>query len=230
VWAIEQQILKDILDNKRFNKYIDFACGTGRITSFIEPFVDVSIGIDVSGAMMKEAREKLRKTELLNLDILANDPGQKILEDADLITAFRFVLNAEPDLRAKALTKLSGFLGREGILVFNVHGNRHSIRYIEVAIYNFLKKIYFAITRRQPGIFSFKKQLSVAEVKAYLKGAGLRVDGTLSYAFLPSVFSRLLPLKLWILIESLLVKKKVLWGTHLIFMCSREPKLEHLPR
>ena len=51
VWQLESAILKDVVAHIRQRKsrieYLDFACGTGRIISFLEDKVDKATGIDV---------------------------------------------------------------------------------------------------------------------------------------------------------------------------------------
>lgn len=127
VWAREQQILLDVLDRyfgDREIHLLDFACGTGRILQFLEEKVETSVGVDVSIAMLDLARRKLKRTQLIEADITTKDtlPGEKY----NLITAFRFFLNAEPPLRRQAMHALSSLLADDGILVFNNHGTASS--------------------------------------------------------------------------------------------------------
>lgn len=53
----------------RIPRYLDFACGTGRVTSVVAPSAVASFGIDVSGTMIDEARRKLPGTTFLVTDI-----------------------------------------------------------------------------------------------------------------------------------------------------------------
>lgn len=123
----EQEIVLRILDKylKGRNVHLlDFACGTGRITKFLENRVKTSTGVDVSGSMLAVAGKKLERTELIKADITE----ENILKPRkfNLITAFRFFLNAEPELRSAAIKALAELLNEDGYLVFNNHQNSGS--------------------------------------------------------------------------------------------------------
>ena len=127
LWGQEQKALQDILQRflaDREVRLLDFACGTGRLVGFLEDKVANAVGVDVSEAMLQEARAKLSRTELIQADITQND----VLGDRqfDLITSFRFFLNAEPPLRLAVLEVLVRHLARDGYLVFNNHRNSTS--------------------------------------------------------------------------------------------------------
>ena len=52
----EKKILENLV-NKCFQgdlkiRYLDFACGTGRIIGYMEDLVDTSIGVDISDSML----------------------------------------------------------------------------------------------------------------------------------------------------------------------------------
>jgi ubiquinone/menaquinone biosynthesis C-methylase UbiE len=123
----EQEIVLRILDKYLKGKdvhLLDFACGTGRITKFLENCVKTSTGVDLSGSMLAVAGKKLKKTELIKADITE----ENILKPRkfNLITAFRFFLNAEPELRSAAIKALAELLDEDGYLVFNNHQNSGS--------------------------------------------------------------------------------------------------------
>lgn len=122
LWSREQEILLEILKRYfagRDVHLLDFACGTGRITSLLEDRVETSTGLDVSGSMLAIARQKLKRTEIIEADITV----ENILKPRkfNLITAFRFFLNAEPELRSMAIKELADLLTEDGYLVFNNH-------------------------------------------------------------------------------------------------------------
>lgn len=127
LWLREQKVLKDIVETYFAGRPIhllDFACGTGRICGFLEPWVADAVGVDASQSMLDIARQNLKRTELIQADI-TNDPvlaGRKF----NLITAFRFFLNAEPSLRKAALRAIVPLLDSDGLLVFNNHRNQTS--------------------------------------------------------------------------------------------------------
>ncbi len=127
LWNQEQNVLSSFLDtyfnDKKIN-LLDFACGTGRITSFFESRVESSTAVDVSKTMLDEARKKLKRTELIQADLTRNNilNGQKF----NLITAFRFFLNAESNLRIQAMKTLVSLLAEDGYIIFNNHNNKTS--------------------------------------------------------------------------------------------------------
>lgn len=127
LWSREQEILLRILDKYftgRDVHLLDFACGTGRITEFLENRVRTSTGVDVSDSMLEIAKKKLKRTEIIEADITAKN----ILKPRkfNLITAFRFFLNAEPELRSAVMGTLAELLDEDGCLVFNNHQNSGS--------------------------------------------------------------------------------------------------------
>jgi SAM-dependent methyltransferase len=122
LWSREQKIIVHILEKYfrgRDIHLLDFACGTGRITGFMEERVKTSTGVDVSGSMLAIAKRKLNRTEIIKADITTEDvlQGRKF----NLITAFRFFVNAEPALRSAAMQALAGMLSEDGYFVFNNH-------------------------------------------------------------------------------------------------------------
>jgi SAM-dependent methyltransferase len=125
LWSQEQRALTDFVNTYLKNQEIhllDFACGTGRVCEFFEPYVKSAVGVDVSESMLQMARQKLRRTKLIQADITRDAAvlgGRKF----NLITAFRFFLNAEPELRTAALKALAGLLADDGYFVFNNQRN-----------------------------------------------------------------------------------------------------------
>ena len=127
LWSREQEILLKILDKHlpgRDVHLLDFACGTGRITQFLENRVKTSMGVDVSGSMLAIAKEKLKRTEIIEADITAENVLKP--KKFNFITAFRFFLNAEPELRSAAIKAIAELLNDDGYLVFNNHQNSGS--------------------------------------------------------------------------------------------------------
>jgi len=131
LWEIERQVLTDLVRDFRQThprlSYLDFACGTGRVLSFIENMVDDSTGVEISEAMLALAGEKVQRSKLVLSDITSDDSP---LEDQyDLITCFRFILNAELQLREEALSRLVTRL-RDGTsrFIFNNHAHLWSYK------------------------------------------------------------------------------------------------------
>ena len=126
VWDRERTILEDMLDRRLFvprrERYLDFACGTGRVTAAVAPHFTEVVGADISAAMVARAKARLPQAEFVVGDVLADH--ELAGADFDLITCFRFVLNAEPGDRQPVLAWLASRL-RDGDsrLVVNNHGH-----------------------------------------------------------------------------------------------------------
>jgi len=91
----------------RINRYLDFACGTGRITRQLESRADESFGVDISPSMLRIARTRCRFTEFVHADLTDFARQTHELSGFDVVTAFRFFGNAEPALRRLAGTLLA---------------------------------------------------------------------------------------------------------------------------
>jgi len=165
LWSREQEVLLKILDKYFKGKdvhLLDFACGTGRIASLLENRVKSSTGVDVSASMLTVAREKLKRTEIIEADITVGN----ILKDRkfNLITAFRFFVNAESELRSGAMKALVGQLSEDGYLVFNNHQSYGS---------PLMKLRYMRHRWKDPdGIFNV---MTIDEMKELAEGVGLKM-------------------------------------------------------
>ena len=106
------------------SRYLDFACGTARITQTVAPFAEEAIGVDISPSMLEEARRKCPKVTFVQADLTSetNDLGS-----FDLATAFRFFGNAQPTLREEALDVLNRLVRPGGYLITNNHRNPYSL-------------------------------------------------------------------------------------------------------
>lgn len=143
LWEVEKDQLAAIVKDFRAAhprvEYLDFAAGTGRVTAFMENLVDASTSIEISPDMIAVARPKLARTTLLCADITA--PGAPVEGSYDLITAFRFVVNAEPALRLAGLRALAARLrDRTSLLVFNNHGHLPSHKLLMYPVHRFRRR------------------------------------------------------------------------------------------
>lgn len=133
LWQEEKRVLQRELSRLERDvakiSYLDFACGTGRLLSFLEDHVNEATGVDIAEEMLRRARKIVHRARVIRADSTREDPLAG--EVFDFITAFRFFLNAEPALREEAMAVLAGKL-RDGRseLVFNIHGNLWSHRII----------------------------------------------------------------------------------------------------
>jgi SAM-dependent methyltransferase len=184
LWGLEQQYLTDVVDRHlvgRPIRYLDFACGTGRILAFLESRVAESTGVDISANMLELARPKLRRSELIVGDPTTDPflvPGPY-----DLITSFRFFLNAQDELRSAALRVLHGALADDGLLVLNIHGNRWSLRLPSVLFHRYVLRETKPIR---------VNQLSYWKMRRLLRRHGFEVVELRGYGFLPRRLQRLL--------------------------------------
>jgi SAM-dependent methyltransferase len=107
-------------------RYLDFACGTGRMTSVIAALAQHVTGVDVSESMLAHARNKLPAVRFVCADITKStaDIGA---EKFDLVSAFRFFGNAEHELRLEVLHALGKLLPPGGYLLINNHRNPGSV-------------------------------------------------------------------------------------------------------
>ena len=129
IWKLERRLLLRLVRETfpdQPPRYLDFACGTGRILAHLAPHCSGAVGVDVSPLMLQVARRALPGVEIVQADITRDDRlGRRAF---DLITAFRFFPNAETELRQEALVVLGRHLSADGVLVFNNHKHRGSLR------------------------------------------------------------------------------------------------------
>lgn len=194
---------------------LDFACGTGRITEFIEKYVDFSEGLDISESMLQIARKKAIKSKFFYGDI-TNDP-MICPGPYDLVTAFRFVTNAQSDLRMEALKALSSRMERsESLLVFNVHRCIHS--------YLFFHWLF-------QKVFPFKNDhdwhyMSRHDARKLASQSKLKVDRIIGFGFLSSHIAKLFSHSAAFNIEYFLSRiPGIQWfGSEFIVVCHTEEK------
>lgn len=181
VWQEEKKILDRELGllKKRIPapRSLDFGCGTGRIIGHLENKVGESIGVDIAREMLAVAKEKLRRSRLIEADITANDVlrGQKF----DIITAFRIFLNAEPSLQEEITKALAPKLSKDGIFIFNIHGNTWSFRLPMVWWYRLRGRRLNHVSYRQ--------------IKYLVARHGLRIERLYGFGIIPKPFYRLFP-------------------------------------
>ena len=143
LFDIEKNILSDVVKNeinataKGRVKYLDYACGTGRVLNFIIERFSVSeikldaVGMDISEQMLATITDS--PARLVKIDVSTESASEN---GFDLITCFRFFLNAENDLRNSVLRRLHIMLKEDGCLIVNNHGSCSSF----LGSLRFLKK------------------------------------------------------------------------------------------
>ena len=195
LWELERRQIDSIL-NETFPDpdfdYLDFACGTGRVLVHIESRARSSRGIEISSAMANRAKKRVSSAEIVCRDITV--PSADVEAEYDLVTAFRFILNAEPDLRRRAMESLARRLRDENsILVFNNHGNLVSHKLLAFPVHQFRMRG----TRRQSGNY-----LSHRSVVRLAEECGLSVERAAGCGLLGGKLAKSLPPRMVQWIES----------------------------
>jgi predicted TPR repeat methyltransferase len=212
-WRLEQRALDRILRDHLGGgnvAYLDFACGTGRILGHVARQVASATGVDVSPSMMEVAREGAPGAELIEADLTQRDVlGERRF---NLITAFRFFPNAEPELRLAVLRVLARHLATPGVLVFNNHKNKNSLP----------RRISRLLGRETPGL-----TMTHADVQALVSSAGLKILQVVPLACLPfSENHPLLPVSVLEPLERRLSGLRPLAGMaqDVLYVCGAAPR------
>jgi len=170
---LEYHTLKDLIKKyypSGVKTSMDFACGTGRISTLVEKYSKSHTGIDISSDMIKVAKNKCKKTKFIVTDI-TND--KSVNKKYDLITAWRFFLNSEKKLRYDVLKALKKFMNDDSYLIFNIHMNSFSV----VGLQFYLRKKLL----KQEVI----NTMSLGETKRMLDKCGFEVVEVIYLAHLP---------------------------------------------
>lgn len=226
LWSIEREMLADLLAEFRLRSkrsridYLDFASGTGRVIAYLEDKVDRAVGIDVSPAMCKIAKSKLTRASLICCDIAS--PSLSVDEKYDIITSFRFLLNAEPDLRLCALKMLASKLRDENSwLILNNHGNPFSIKLAMLPVHS--------LQRLGKGYQASGNYLTYGEVRRLADAAGLRIERVIGYGLLGGHLAAALGNERASRIESKFLRRPMLscLGTHQCYIASLRISKNH---
>ena len=168
-------LLARLAQDKR-GRYLDFACGTGRILEVAASYFDRCTGIDVSADMLNEARLKVPQAELIcatsPIDL---NPGAHF----SVVTLFRFLLNADNYLRQQVLDWLRSVICDDGVLVLNNHRSAGSVRGFACRVRN--------RTRSRK-----RNTMSAVELEELLQQSRFRVVERYGVQYLPSLHNRLL--------------------------------------
>ena len=214
VWALERRMLDRVVNDQRHRtrriEYLDFACGTGRVLAYVEGSVDTATGVDIAAPMIERAAARVKRARLVKADL--TKPGAPLDGNYDLITAFRFLLNAEPQLRVEALAALTARLrDAESRLVLNTHGNPYSYKGVVVPIRHAL--------RLRGGD---ENLLGVGELERLLFGSGLEVVERYGMGVFPSPLWRRTP-RLAVAVEGWLARVPLFsrLGVNQVLVCRR---------
>jgi SAM-dependent methyltransferase len=171
IWSLQRPYVRSraVGLRSRFGslRYLDFACGTGRVLTAVEDLADTSTGIDMAPPMIERARLK-SSADFLVADVC--DPAQRPTGEFDLITAFRFFLNVDDVTRRAVMNALSAMLRPGGELVFNMHGNKTS----SASLVHWRKD-----AARSDNL------MRIGDVRRLVQGAGLKVVAQSGYGLSP---------------------------------------------
>ena len=208
MWEREKRVLDRVVQQHvpRRGDYLDFACGTGRVLSHVEPHFRAAVGLDISADMLAVASERVPDATLVQADATRN-PAALQHRRFDFVTAFRFFLNAQPSLREAAMAFLASTLRDESSrLLFNVHGNRYSTRALLAA-----KAL---ITREQFASMSVRDSIELAARH------GLEVVEWYGIGSYDKSLLRLMPMRAWRWAEAVAPLPKRC-NVYLYFLCRR---------
>lgn len=193
-------------------RYLDFACGTGRILQVGSTYFPDAMGIDVSEAMLEVARDKVPDARIVRADVLREkaDVGR-----FEVITLFRFLVRAGA-LREPILRYLRSVIAEDGTLIVNNHRNARSLRGLT----------YRVSTKVRPTPFE-GDLLRDDEVRDLLDRTGFTVEETYGFGVVPSFRGRLLmPPGMLLRLERRASKSERMsgWTKNRIYVC--RPKAE----
>ncbi len=195
MWEIEKKYLKKLLNGNRFSNYLDFACGSGRVIEFVEDYADRSIGVDVSEDMLSVARQKVEKSTLIKQDLTKDSLAGK--EKFDLITAFRFFLNAQEQLRQEAADEFANITDKDSLVIVSNQGNKTSFIFITALIEELL-------------MGSKLNKMSLRDFKKLFEERGFELVEYRGIGFLPKLLYKLTFMrKFWFYIDLALYKLKI---------------------
>jgi len=177
LWEHEQEVLEGLLSDPDFlpvrRRYVDFACGTGRVIEVLATRFDDVEGVDISEAMLRRARRRLPGVRFVAGDVMRCP--ELVGANVDLVTMFRFLLNAEPADRLGALSWARGLLRDDASrIIVNNHGNLWTH-----------KAIPYAVRRvRHSGGSVTGNVLSHRQVVSLVNAAGLKVERVIGLGYL----------------------------------------------
>jgi len=217
IWAeqvpVVGRLLRESQQRHPQGRHFDFACGAGRITRLTEKIFSEVDALDISPAMVEAARAESNHAQFYVGNIL-EDP-KLCLGPYASITTFRLLLNIDPPLRIPILIQLRNRLHPEGTLIFNVHGNRHSLRH-PALIWNSWRNHH-----EPSGIESMHNEMSRSEVEGCLNAAGLAVERVYGFGILPQTVYRWPLAFLWRRMDRWLSGRSLLqaFSIDLLFVC-----------
>ena len=200
IFELERRQLQDLF--RRYmasdprTRYLDFACGTGRILAVFRDLIQSKFGVDTSAGQLEIARRKVPDATLVHGN-LVTDPALLGDRQFDLITSFRLLLNLEPENRVPILRALRERLSPGGHLIVDNHMNRYSV----LGVAAWFAHTVLGVPRKPhvpPGRRGIISTMSEREMREALAAAGLTVEEVRRLFVLPGHGSVLLLPARWL--------------------------------
>jgi SAM-dependent methyltransferase len=207
IFELEQRHLHDLyrqfLGADPRARYLDFACGTGRILAVFADLIRTKVGMDTSARQLELAQKKVPDAVLVHGN-LVTDPDLLGDRRFDLITGFRLLLNLEPENRVPVLQALRERLAPGGYLIVDNHMNRYSV----LGLAALLAHKVLGVPRKPhvpPGRRGIISTMSEREMRRALAAGGLEVVEVRRLFVLPGHGSfLLLPRRRLVAVEAVL--------------------------
>lgn len=210
IFDLEKEVLDKFIDKleSRERSLMDFACGSGRWTQYLETKFKSSTGIDVSREMISFAKRKCKKTNFILTDLTSKNKNSRLNNKKfDVITAFRFYKNAEQKLREEATKNLKKYLKNDGYFIFDLHLNSWSFMGL-LARFIRLIKLDELLNLNKLNV----QTISLKDIKKLFK-KDFEIIDYYGMGLLPSKSNYLiLPKKLLYKVESFFTRNKILRG------------------
>ena len=145
----------------------DFACGTGRVLRVAADVFPTTFGLDISPDMLAVAAANSPTSKLLAIDASAGT----LHEQFDVVSAFRFFLNAEDPLRRAGADAVFRMLRPGGSLVVNTHTQPWS----PLGVTKVMRRVYGSRLRT----------LSARSLCSLLRHAGFTIDSVTYHGLVP---------------------------------------------
>jgi ubiquinone/menaquinone biosynthesis C-methylase UbiE len=187
---LEQPLLRQLFTEQRergANRMLDIACGQGRITLLGAEYFPSVLGVDYSPQMLGRAKESQRESPAARDADLQFEAGDVRLFTADsrfdVITAFRFFLNSEDDLRVEGLRCVVRNLAPSGVFITNIHVAAPSPLACFYGVANAARRLM------QKPVSRVRNSISLGHFERMFAAEGLRIDRVYRYSLLPRVGS-----------------------------------------
>lgn len=175
--TVERPLVQSILADlaaRGARRSFDFACGTGRILALHDEVFDDVVGYDIATEMAALARIRCPCARIVVGD-LTRSQLEEVPRDRQVGTAFRFFLNAEPELRNSAMAALRNCIADGGYLVADFHMNARS----QIGYFYRLRN---AVARR-----TINNVIDIEEAIELFRNHGFDVEGVHWYGLWPRV-------------------------------------------